>query len=52
MLLTARFINNQAHLAIALQMSTVDTVTVKNDNTLLYRFKDGSEILLPIPDRK
>jgi hypothetical protein len=30
----------------------VDTVTVKNDNTMLYRFKDGSEISLPIPDRK
>jgi site-specific DNA recombinase len=35
-----------------LWMSTVDTVKVKNDNTLLYRFKDGSEISLPIPDRK
>jgi len=35
-----------------LWMSTVDTVTVKNDNTMLYRFKDGSEISLPIPDRK
>ena len=30
----------------------VDIVTVKNDNTMLYRFKDGREISLPIPDRK
>ncbi len=35
-----------------LWMSTVDTVTVKNDNTLLYRFKDGSEISFPISERK
>nr|WP_157885387.1 hypothetical protein [Ndongobacter massiliensis] len=34
-----------------LWMSTVDTVTVNSDSTLLYHFKDGSEILLAIPGR-
>lgn len=34
-----------------LWMSTVDTVTVKNDNTLLYRFQDGSKISLPISEK-
>ena len=34
-----------------LWMGTVDTVTVNSDNTLLYRFKDGSEISLTIPNK-
>ena len=34
-----------------LWMGTVDTVTVNSDNTLRYRFKDGSEISLTIPVR-
>lgn len=34
-----------------LWMGTVDTVTIKSDSTLLYRFKDGSEISLTIPGR-
>ncbi len=34
-----------------LWMGTVDTVTVNSDNTLRYRFKDGSEISLTIPGR-
>ncbi len=34
-----------------LWMGTVDMVTVNSDNTLRYRFKDGSDISLTIPGR-
>ena len=34
-----------------LWMGTVDTGTVNSDNTLRYRFKDGSEVSLTIPSR-